>query len=101
MYTCQVWNENASHFFIHCLIYVNKIVILLNEIRNYHPFNLDILLHGTDQITNEENLSIFDATHGQISQIQCETIVSCLPTGGTCISDHIHTDGIHIFLHTG
>ena len=77
MYTCQVWNENASHFFFHCLIYVNEIVILLNETRNFHPFNLDILLYGTDQITNEENLSIFDATHWQISQIQCETIVSC------------------------
>ena len=62
MCTCNGGNENAAHFFFHCLNYVNEMLLFfLNEIRNFHPLNLDTLLNVADHLTNEENLSIFKA----------------------------------------
>ena len=72
MCTCKGGNENAPHFFFHCLNYVKRRGNFVISI----PLNLDILLYGADHFRNEENLSIFKAIQkyindtGRFSQIQ-------------------------------
>ena len=80
---------------------------MLNEIRNFHPHNLDILLYGADHITNEEVLNTFKAIHkyikdiGRFSQSNEKKKTFCIerpPVVHQTISAHILSVMVIVFI---
>ena len=58
---CSEESEDAEHYVFRCLNYINERVILFQSTRNYHPFNISILLFGDDNLPDEDNTKIFTA----------------------------------------
>jgi len=54
--------ENAEHFFFQWANYTNQRVQLFQDLQHIHPLNLNILLFGSSQHTNEVNTHIFVCT---------------------------------------
>ena len=54
-------SEDAEHFFFRCSNYNYDRVTLFQSTRNYHPLNINILLFGDENLTDEDNINIFTA----------------------------------------
>ena len=67
---CGHPHENALHFFLHCPLYDNIRQNLQESVPNFRniEYTPDILLFGSNDLSYEENLVIFDAVHNFISQ---------------------------------
>ncbi len=67
---CGAELENAEHFFLHCPLFQNIRVDMLNEIQGVVPINVDNLLFGNAEYDLELNESIFRAVHHFITESQ-------------------------------
>ena len=47
--------ENAEYFFFHCAKYTNQRIKLCHDLQHIHPLNLNMLLFGSIEHTNEVN----------------------------------------------
>lgn len=67
---CGHPHENTLHFFLHCPLYDNIRQNLQESVPNFRniEFTPDILLFGSNDLSYEENLVIFNAVHDFISQ---------------------------------
>ena len=61
MCRCSDESEDAEHFFFMCSNYNYDRVTLFQSTRNYHPLNINILLFGDENLTDEDNTNIFTA----------------------------------------
>ena len=61
MCRCSDESEDAEHFFFRCSNYNYDRVTLFQSTRNYHPLNINILLFGDENLTDEDNINIFTA----------------------------------------
>ena len=61
--------ENNYHFFFECQIYENCRRILLHNLQGFE-INLNILLHGNPNLSDEENAYIFAEVHSYIHDSQ-------------------------------
>ncbi len=64
----ESYKENAYHFFIECSNYSDLRQQLFNAISCYCSVSLDIILHGSKQLSLKQNHSIFDAVHNFIDK---------------------------------
>ena len=61
MCRCSDESEDTEHFFFRCSNYNYERVTLFQSTRNYHPLNINILLFGDENLTDEDNINIFTA----------------------------------------
>ena len=61
MCRCSDESEDAEHFFFRCSNYNYDRVTLFQSTRNYHPLNINMLLFGDENLTDEDNINIFTA----------------------------------------
>ena len=59
--SCGFIMEDADHFFFNCPNYPNAHIALFNASQIYHPLNVEKLLFGYDNLTVQENTTIFIA----------------------------------------
>ncbi|MCG7879870.1 MAG: hypothetical protein N0C90_26630, partial [Candidatus Thiodiazotropha endolucinida] len=59
--SCSCDIEDAEHYFFTCLKYTNERVTLFQSTRHFHPLNLHVLLLGDDNLSIEDNTTIFTA----------------------------------------
>ena len=58
MCRCSDESEDAEHFFFRCSNYNYDRVTLFQSTRNCHPLNINILLFGDENLTDEDTASI-------------------------------------------
>ena len=58
--------ESAEHYFFECQRFTAQRIILFNQTRQFHPLNLESLLCGRDNLSYENNCSIFLAVQKYI-----------------------------------
>ena len=70
---CGYPQENINHFFLHCPLYDNIRHILHNAviIAGNIEISPEILLYGSNILSYEKNIVIFDAVHKYICQSKC------------------------------
>ena len=56
---CGHEKEDAEHYFMQCPSYLNDRLPLFRATRHLHPLNVKTLLYGRDNLTDEENVSLF------------------------------------------
>ena len=61
MCRCSDESQDAEHFFFRGSNYNYDRVILFQSTRNYHPLNINILLFGDENLTDEDTINIFTA----------------------------------------
>ena len=61
MCRCSDESGEAEHFFFRCSNYNYDSVTLFQSTRNYHPLNINILMFGDENLTDENNINIFTA----------------------------------------
>jgi len=60
---CGAPRKTAYHYFMECNLYDNQRTSLRNVTERFTNFTLQAILFGRDEITNDENRTIFDAVH--------------------------------------
>ena len=70
MCRCSDESEDAEHFFYRFSNYNYNRVTLFQSTRNHHPLNIDILLFGDENLTNEDNINIFTTVQTFIKDIR-------------------------------
>ncbi|MCG8048002.1 MAG: endonuclease/exonuclease/phosphatase family protein [Candidatus Thiodiazotropha taylori] len=58
--------EDAEHFFFRCSNFNQDRIILFQSTRNFHPLNLNKLLFGDENLSEDENISLFGAVQRYI-----------------------------------
>ena len=58
---CSEIVRDAEHYFFRCSNFRNERETLFRSTRNFHPSNIYILLFGDENLTTDENTSIFTA----------------------------------------
>ena len=66
IYDCHDGAENAEHYFFRCYLYTEQRIHLFNETRRFHPFNIETLLFGRQDLSCENNCTIFLAVQKYI-----------------------------------
>ena len=51
--------EDAEHYFFRCERYVEQRLVLFHSTRPFHPLNLNMLLFGSDRLSEMENSELF------------------------------------------
>ena len=64
---CGFENEDNDHFFLHCPLYHEGRLKLMNHVNRFSTFELDILLFGDNNLDVETNCKIFQAVHEYIT----------------------------------
>ena len=59
--SCSEEVEDAEHYFLRCSNFRNERVTLFRSTRDFHPLNINILLFGDENLTTDENTTIFTA----------------------------------------
>ena len=59
--SCSEEVEDAEHYFLRCSNFRNERVTLFRSSRDFHPLNINILLFGNENLTTDENTTIFTA----------------------------------------
>ena len=62
--------EDAYHYFLDCLIYLDLRTDLFNGISAYTQVTLGTILHGNEHLSIIQNRAIFDAVHLYIERTQ-------------------------------
>lgn len=68
--TCE-WDfeiEDAEHYFFKCTEFEEQRIRLFQTTRKYHPLNLQLLLHGSDDLSAAENEELFSYIHNYIKE---------------------------------
>mgnify|MGYP001591838763 CR=1 FL=1 len=60
--------EDANHFFFGCPNYIDLRLNLFSIVAIYSQINLEILLHGNAELSEDINVIIFDAVHDYIEK---------------------------------
>ena len=63
---CSGEVENAEHFFFECQFYTDQRRILLTSTHSFQPLNTQLLLRGSNNISNDENAIIYLAVQRYI-----------------------------------
>lgn len=58
---CERGVEDAEHYFFKCPLFLNQRIALFRYTRQYHPLSVRTLLKGKEELSDEENLSIFNS----------------------------------------
>ena len=61
--SCGADIEDAQHFFLYCPNYNDIRVALLGSFPNPNDVNIDTILYGNRDLTNEANKAVFHAVH--------------------------------------
>jgi hypothetical protein len=64
--SCSNVIENAYHYFFECRNLINQGHDLFEAIRMYHPLNIDILLHGSNDLNVDDNTAVVIAVQNYI-----------------------------------
>jgi hypothetical protein len=64
--SCSNVIENAYHYFFECRNLINQRHDLFEAIRMYHPLNIDILLHGSNDLNVDDNTAVVIAVQNYI-----------------------------------
>ena len=67
---CSDLVEDCNHFFFHCRLYEDQRVILFANLAELCPdriFSIDMLLHGCDNFSDEQNLELANLVEIYIS----------------------------------
>lgn len=64
--SCSNDIEDAEHYFFICSKYTNERVTLFRSTRHLHPLNLHVLLVGDDNLSLEDNITLFTAVQAFI-----------------------------------
>ena len=59
--SCSEEVEDAEHYFFRCSHFINERIALFRSTRNFNPLNVNKLLFGNENLTPEENVTIFKA----------------------------------------
>jgi len=68
---CSNEIEDCNHFFFHCHMYIVLRVQFLSDLRNICdglPINVDLLLHGSEHLCDEDNMNIFSCVENFIHE---------------------------------
>ena len=57
---CGYEKEDSEHYFMQCPTYLNDRVTLFHATRHFHPLSVNTLLYGRDNLSDDENTSIFN-----------------------------------------
>jgi hypothetical protein len=63
---CGEQFENATHYFLHCPLFTHERQELVNVISQHSNVDINVLLHGNQSLSIEQNKVIFDAVHKYI-----------------------------------
>ena len=63
---CNQGIEDAEHFFFRCPLFAESLVQLFHSTRSFHPPNVNKLIFGVPNATDEENTSICNAAQNFI-----------------------------------
>ena len=63
---CNQGIEDAEHFFFRCPLFAESRVQLFHSTRSFHPLNVNKLIFGVPNATDEENTSICNAAQNFI-----------------------------------
>ena len=68
--SCGNGIEDAKHFFLSCPNYANIRVQLKNKLEEKCKFYLQFILYGSKDLSDHDNMLVFDAVHEFISRSQ-------------------------------
>ena len=63
---CGYEIEDAEHYLLQCPIFVDSRLTLFHDTRSLHPLNLNILLFGSPDLCDDDNIKLFSAVHKYI-----------------------------------
>jgi hypothetical protein len=66
--TCSNEAEDAEHYLFKCTHFNIQRLNLFTSTREYHPLNTTKLLHGSIDLNDDENATLFSAVHSFIKQ---------------------------------
>jgi len=65
---CGHASEDAIHFFLHCALYSNKRVLLINELTNLQfKITIDNILYGDEGLSDDNNIAAVFKIHDFIA----------------------------------
>jgi hypothetical protein len=64
--TCSDTIEDAEHYFFKCTLFCDQRRVLFQMTRVFHPLNTHLLLFGSNNLNELDNVLIFDSVHKYI-----------------------------------
>ena len=58
--------EDATHFFFHCIKYINEWQVFNDTVWDFQPLTINLILFGTENGNIETNMVLFRAIHRYI-----------------------------------
>lgn len=65
---CGTDVEDAEHYFFRCDIYTIQRIRFFHSSRRFHPLGVQFLLYGSDQLSEEDNITFFSYVHEYIRE---------------------------------
>ena len=75
---CSEEVEDADHYFFRWSHFINERIALFRSTRNFNPLNVNKLLFGNENLTPEENVTIFKAVQTFIKDTRRFTDLSAV-----------------------
>ena len=63
---CGSESEDAEHYLLQCQLYLNARLILFRKTHSFHPLNVNLLLSGSTELSDDDNIQIFAAVQAFI-----------------------------------
>ena len=65
---CGSEREDAEHYLFQCKLFLNARLKLFQKTRSFHPLNTNLLLFGSSEFSDGDNINIFNAVHAYIKE---------------------------------
>jgi len=78
--SCGYPIENAEQYFFHCPRYTDQRIQLVRDLHRIHPFNLNILLYGSNDQYGDVNRHTFLSVHSFIRNAKRSKYISMKAT---------------------
>ena len=53
--------EDAEYYFFKCSIFTGQHTALFRSTRQFHPLNINMLLYGSERLSDDQNVNLFKA----------------------------------------
>lgn len=64
--SCGFHTEDTDHFLFQCPLYTNARIQMFRSLQQFHPLNKNLLLFGSSNLNDNDNLIVFNAVQAYI-----------------------------------
>ena len=63
--------EDTEHYFFKCSIFTGQCTALFRSTRQFHSLSINMLLYGSEILSDDQNVNLFKAVHEFIKDTKC------------------------------